>query len=65
MRRVTTNVRNGLSLLAVAAICELIALAMGVGDATPGDPADLAQGAAILFAIGGLALIVVGLIKKT
>lgn len=56
----TTEVRQGLGLVCVAVICALVSLA-GTGDVFP----RLAYGAAILFGIGGLALVAVGLLRRT
>lgn len=55
-----TEVRQGLGLLAIAAICLLIALAMGASEGA----GPVVRGAAILFAIGGLVLVAIGLLRR-
>lgn len=56
----TKEVRQGLGLLAVALICLLLGLAAGGADA-----ARILNPAALLFGIGGLVLVAVGLFRTS
>lgn len=57
MRRMTTRIRDGLVLLAIAALCLLVSLL------ADGQAADVIRGLAILCGIGGLVALVVGLVR--